>query len=642
MEHGETVSDFAPKKLARQLDFTAVCRASVNVAVPEHHSQLLQQASPPPPSPSSAQQQQSPQPMLQFHLQLQTPPSKLTPKPPREQSRELAGAGAELRLHLQTPPPKQSQSQPLAQQQSQVMSQLQARSQQVSAVYRIPHPVHKLQLPAMLPAQESPGSRPKVDSETKDVTVTPNKPKQCNCKNSRCLKLYCECFAAGIYCNGCNCVNCHNNLENEGARQEAIGITLERNPFAFKPKIASSPQGSRATESTGVVQMIGKHNKGCHCKKSGCLKKYCECFQANILCSENCKCMDCKNFEGSEERKAIFCGHSSGSIYVQQAANAAINGAIGSSGYGIPLSSKKRKSNDMHDNGINGSSVGFSLKFQKENYLNGNSSASPDPRWHATSSSLLGSSKLTYRSPLAGIIQPQHIKEMCSLLVVLSKEAGKEIAGSKGKTDRGPKGGKSENSSASSIQEKQHSLTLDVQDNCLNGGFKETMTENERNTDSMAGIDRLENGGLPFPEIDLMCHEQEVVPKAESLPLEPAVCQHETREPSTSSPDFSEVYAEQERLVLTGFRDFLTRLITCGSIKETMHSPLAKGKAGNQQEPGEAFLKVVNGTNILHNPYTNGVMRSPVFKTSASNIDPQVKAAPSPAKGRIQYPNGHN
>jgi hypothetical protein len=27
--------------------------------------------------------------------------------------------------------------------------------------------------------------------------------KHCNCKNSRCLKLYCECFASGRYCDGC-------------------------------------------------------------------------------------------------------------------------------------------------------------------------------------------------------------------------------------------------------------------------------------------------------------------------------------------------------------------------------------------------------------------------------------------------------
>lgn len=59
------------------------------------------------------------------------------------------------------------------------------------------------------------------------------------------LSRYCECFASGIYCEGCNCVNCFNNVDNEAARREAVEATLERNPNAFRPKIASSPHGTR-------------------------------------------------------------------------------------------------------------------------------------------------------------------------------------------------------------------------------------------------------------------------------------------------------------------------------------------------------------------------------------------------------------
>ena len=40
--------------------------------------------------------------------------------------------------------------------------------------------------------------------------------KSCNCVKSRCLKLYCDCFAQGVYCSGCSCQDCHNTEENAG------------------------------------------------------------------------------------------------------------------------------------------------------------------------------------------------------------------------------------------------------------------------------------------------------------------------------------------------------------------------------------------------------------------------------------------
>ncbi len=39
----------------------------------------------------------------------------------------------------------------------------------------------------------------------------------CNCKNSNCLKMYCECFSKGLVCDSqtCSCQNCYNNDENK-------------------------------------------------------------------------------------------------------------------------------------------------------------------------------------------------------------------------------------------------------------------------------------------------------------------------------------------------------------------------------------------------------------------------------------------
>jgi hypothetical protein len=69
------------------------------------------------------------------------------------------------------------------------------------------------------------------------ITEDSQLPENCNCRKSRCLKLYCQCFASKMTCSpSCRCVSCCNIPSMENVRKEAFQLIEQRNPYAFEDK----------------------------------------------------------------------------------------------------------------------------------------------------------------------------------------------------------------------------------------------------------------------------------------------------------------------------------------------------------------------------------------------------------------------
>ena len=89
--------------------------------------------------------------------------------------------------------------------------------------------------------------------------------------------MYCECFASGKQCGeDCACANCKNTV-------------------GFEEVILTAKSGAKEGRNCSLAE------KRCNCKKSHCLKRYCECYNAGVGCSEGCKCEGCEN-KGGQDR----------------------------------------------------------------------------------------------------------------------------------------------------------------------------------------------------------------------------------------------------------------------------------------------------------------------------------------------------
>ncbi len=92
----------------------------------------------------------------------------------------------------------------------------------------------------------------------------------CTCTKTKCLKLYCECFSRGKYCNDdCVCASCHNSLEHDtegGARYEAMSYILFRKPDAFdeetRKRVTPKDPKTREKKSSDKIPTSAGKTKG--------------------------------------------------------------------------------------------------------------------------------------------------------------------------------------------------------------------------------------------------------------------------------------------------------------------------------------------------------------------------------------------
>lgn len=119
---------------------------------------------------------------------------------------------------------------------------------------------------------------------------------RCNCKHSECQKDYCECFRNGGYCGpSCKCQSCKNTQIEKVVRSSlprADAHAVVKKPAIVRDSghklvLRIEPFDQPAQKVPGEIK--------CNCKKSMCVKKYCDCFSSGAFCTASCNCTQCAN-----------------------------------------------------------------------------------------------------------------------------------------------------------------------------------------------------------------------------------------------------------------------------------------------------------------------------------------------------------
>ena len=97
------------------------------------------------------------------------------------------------------------------------------------------------------------------------------------------MKKYCECFANNKSCKNCICSDCKNKNEDINGDN--------------KENIVNNNSNINNLNNNKEIKIVF-----CTCSKSGCNKKYCDCYKENQKCNIKCRCINCLNMEEQQDK----------------------------------------------------------------------------------------------------------------------------------------------------------------------------------------------------------------------------------------------------------------------------------------------------------------------------------------------------